>query len=313
MKDQKVILIIVGCIAGAVAIVSLVGSLRSAPPVEVVVPPKGEEAVVGAASPLDATYKFGPASVTLTGGVAEREIAPGSASKEVTRVFGEPVAADLDGDGDMDAALYLTQEGGGSGTFFYIALAINKDGKYVGTNAMPLGDRIAPQNINIDEGRAVANFAVRKPGEPFTAQPSMGKSVWVQYDKTSGTIGEFVKGFEGEADTSRMTLSMKTWNWQRTDYTDGKVVTPNKENVFGLTFKDGSVSAKTDCNSIGGSYTTKGSELTFGPMMSTLMYCEGSQESEFSSALGEVGSFKFTSRGQLILELKSGKGTMTFN
>jgi hypothetical protein len=46
-------------------------------------------------------------------------------------------------------------------------------------------------------------------------------------------------------------------------------------------------------------------------MMSTLMFCEGSQEGEFTAALGETVGYHFTGKGELILELKDKKGTVT--
>lgn len=134
----------------------------------------------------------------LVNGRVEKEIVSGGTTKEVVEIFGQPVYGDLNGDGMEDAAMFLVQNSGGSGTFFYVVLAINEGKKFRGTNAMLLGDRIAPQNINIIDGRAVANFAERKPGEPMTAQPSVGKSIWVHLDPNTGEIGEWIKDFEGE-------------------------------------------------------------------------------------------------------------------
>lgn len=160
---------------------------------------KQEEKVNPKNDPLNITFTISGQSYTLINGKFEKEIAPGSASKETVQVFGLPVFGDLNGDGVKDAVMYLIQETGGSGAFFYVVEAINNNGFYRGTNAMFLGDRIAPQNINIIDGRAVANFAERKPGEPFATPPSVGKSVWVYYDAKIGEIGEWVKDFEGES------------------------------------------------------------------------------------------------------------------
>jgi hypothetical protein len=64
---------------------------------------------------------------------------------------------------------------------------------------MFLGDRIAPQNINIIDGRAVANFVEHHPGESFATPPSVGKSVWIHLDTKNMELGEWVKDFEGES------------------------------------------------------------------------------------------------------------------
>jgi heat shock protein HslJ len=47
-------------------------------------------------------------------------------------------------------------------------------------------------------------------------------------------------------------------------------------------------------------------------MAMTKMYCEGSQETEFVKMLLEVRSYFFTSKGQLILEIKFDSGVMKF-
>lgn len=120
--------------------------------------------------------------------------------------------------------------------------------------------------------------------------------------------------FEGEADPSRMTLDMKTWNWISASYNDGRTVTPKKANAFTLKFEDGGrFSASTDCNGVGGEYATAADgKITFNQMISTLMYCEGSQEADFRNLLENTASYHFTSKGELILELKFDSGTVTF-
>lgn len=156
-----------------------------------------------AAAALQGSYTLDGDIFTLTNGVAEKQITPGSEALHTVNVFGEPVTGDLDGDGDLDAAVLLVDSPGGTGVFFYAALVINKGGGiFAPTNVLFIGDRIAPQTVEIQEGHALYNFAVRKGDEPMTAQPSIGRSVWVKYNKTTGEIGEWVKGFEGEASST---------------------------------------------------------------------------------------------------------------
>jgi len=45
----------------------------------------------------------------------------------------------------------------------------------------------------------VVNYAVRAPGEPMTARPSVGKSVWLKLDPQTMQFGEVVQNFEGES------------------------------------------------------------------------------------------------------------------
>ena len=108
-----------------------------------------------------------------------------------------------------------------------------------------------------------------------------------------------------------MTLNMKTWNWIKTTYNSGIEIKPITEKTFAITFKDSKTfSATTDCNSISGEYILNKSKISFNKIASTLMYCEGSQESEFIKMLGEVENYSFTSKGELILGLRLNNGSM---
>jgi hypothetical protein len=133
-------------------------------------------------------YVIGDESYTVIDGKSGDEVI----------VFGKPAYGDLDRDGDTDAAVYIVNQTSGTGIFYYGVLVINNNGQYRPTNSMFLGDRIAPQNVEIHDGRAVYNFADRRADEPMSVEPSHAKSVWVNYDASRNEIGEWVKDFEGE-------------------------------------------------------------------------------------------------------------------
>ncbi len=155
------------------------------------------------------SYKIDGQSIQLTNGLSEIEAAPGSASKITTRYFGNELKHDLNDDGREDIVFIVTQEKGGSGVFYYVVAALNTANGYVGSEGLLLGDRIAPQSTNIDEGTTsqgtkrnnvvVVNYATRKPGEAFTVQPSVGKSIWIKLDPASMQFGEVAQNFEGES------------------------------------------------------------------------------------------------------------------
>ena len=129
----------------------------------------------------NATYSIDGRNVTLVDGHTEEEIAPGSASKNITQYFGNEVRGDLNGDGKEDVAFLLTEDGGGSGTFYYAVVAFSvSDGTYAGSNAVFLGDRIAPQTTEIKNGELVVNYAVRASTDPMTVQPSLGVSKYLK-------------------------------------------------------------------------------------------------------------------------------------
>jgi len=266
----------------------------------------------------DAEYVIDGKRIKFVDGVSEIEAAPGSTSKIITRYFGNEVIKDLNDDGRDDIVFLLTQEGGGSGTFFYVVAALNTENGYVGSEALLLGDRIAPQTTELSQNPnhknvIVVNYADRKPGEPMTASPSVGKSIWLKLDPAAMQFGEVEQNFEGEADPSRMSLDMKTWAWIRATYNDGREIIPKQSGKFTITFSNsGTFSATTDCNSMSGSYTVTEDAISFGPIAQTKMYCEGSQESEFASFLQNTEGHHFTSRGELIFDLKFDSGTALF-
>ena len=130
-----------------------------------------------AKDPLDATYLIEGQEIHLVNGHSEREAAPGATTKIRTDLFGKTIYGDLDDDGDEDAALLLVHNAGGSGTFYYVVAALNQNSLYCGTQAVLLGDRIAPQDVVIRNGVIVVNYADRRPEEPMTASPSVGKSM----------------------------------------------------------------------------------------------------------------------------------------
>jgi hypothetical protein len=152
----------------------------------------------------NAEYLIDGQRVKLENGVAEVEAAPGSASKIITRYFGNELKTDLDGDGREDVAFILTQERGGSGIFFYGVGALTTDRGYVGTEAYLLGDRVAPQNTTVSPNPQhkqviVFNYAERAMGEPMTAQPSVGKSAYLKLDPESMRWSIVEPNFEGES------------------------------------------------------------------------------------------------------------------
>jgi len=114
------------------------------------------------------------------------ELVPGSASKTITKYFGNEIKKDLNGDGKQDIAFLLTQDTGGSGTFFYVVAAINNENGYSGSHAFLLGDRIAPQNTESGpQNSIIVNYADRAPQENMTVSPSIGKSIRLILDSNT--------------------------------------------------------------------------------------------------------------------------------
>ena len=250
----------------------------------------------------DATYQIEGKPITLVNGLSEVEAAPGSASKTITRYFGNDALGDLNGDGKKDVAFLLTQNSGGSGTFYYVVVALDSEKGYQGTNAVLLGDRIAPQTTEIQDGKVIVNYADRRPDESFAVQPSVGISKYLKIIDNKLVEVNIVSQ-----------ITNREWKWASTQMNNDTVVFPKKKNAFTLTFKeDGSISGKTDCNSFFGQYKVADNKLSFDRFGSTLMFCEGSQESVFMKALNEIESYFIDKNNNLILQIKFDSGSMIF-
>jgi heat shock protein HslJ len=249
----------------------------------------------------DATFIIEGTPVPLKDGVNEMEAAPGSATKTTTRYFGNEATGDLNGDGKADVAFIITQDTGGSGTFYYVVAALSSANGYTGTNAMLLGDRVAPQNTAIQDAMILVNYVDRKPDEPMSAKPSVGVSKY--FKVVDGKLVEV---------NSASQITNKPWTWVKTQMNDGKVTTPNKPDAFTLTFKDdGTVSGTTDCNNFAGKYAIDGNKITFSQFASTMMACEGSQEQEFTKSLSQVDQYMMNGNN-LVLQIKLDSGSMIF-
>lgn len=100
-------------------------------------------------------------------------------NRENVHLFGNSASGDIDGDSVPDEVFLYTKDDGGSGTFFYVVAALKRDGGYLGTNPIFLGDRIAPQTTEIRSGKIIVNYAIRNPTDPMTTAPSIGTSMYL--------------------------------------------------------------------------------------------------------------------------------------
>ncbi len=242
--------------------------------------------------------------VNLVEGSAEMPAAPDSKEMITYTYFGNDAHGDLDGDGTEDVAFLLTQGGAGSGVFFYAVAALNIENGYVGTNAVLLGDRIAPQSTLIEDEMVIVNYADRLPTEPFTTQPSVGVSKYLKIN--DGTLVEV---------NVLSQISEREWKWVKTVMNDGTIMVPQRPDSFTITFqKDGSLNGTTDCNNFFGQFTMIDNKLAFGPIGSTKKACQNSQEGDFLNSLGEVDGFLVDPlENSLVLLIKFDSGSMIFN
>ena len=133
-------------------------------------------------TPENGTYFIANEWIPLENGLAEMEAAPGSASKIRIAILGKAIYSDLNYDTEKDAVIFLTYQGGGSGTFFYLTVALNENGKFSGKNSIWLGDRIGPPTAEVRNGLITVSYLDRPNGASMAAAPGLerrGEAHWV--------------------------------------------------------------------------------------------------------------------------------------
>ena len=137
---------------------------------------------------MNLVVTIGDRTFTMSNGFASQQSGSGSAVPNTIRVIGEPAPGDANRDGYRDAALLIENDLGTGGRFYYAVLAVSENGSYRATNALLMGDRIAPRTVDFLDWRFVYNYLARGSGEPITESPSVKKSLWIRFDTASGVI-----------------------------------------------------------------------------------------------------------------------------
>ncbi|MEI6480633.1 MAG: hypothetical protein WCO12_03915 [bacterium] len=175
-------------------IIVVVGVMVILPKYRAVAPTHNATSTQSTVGYKDATYKIDDQPINLKNGLSETTV-EGSLSSVRTMYFGNEAKGDVNGDGKEDVAFLLTQNGGGTGTFYFLAVALGNEGGYKGINTVFIGDRIAPQNTEIKNGVITVNYADRLPSEPMVAEPTVGVS---RYFKVQDDTLTEIKGEMGE-------------------------------------------------------------------------------------------------------------------
>ena len=136
-------------------------------------------------SPESASYLLADNKIQLENGQAEWQAAPGSASKNRVALFGEIIYGHLNYDENKDAVIFLTYQGGGSGTFFYIAAAPLENKEYRGTNGIWFGDRIGTPTAKINNGIITISYLDRLPDASMATSPSIEQKQYFFLDHST--------------------------------------------------------------------------------------------------------------------------------
>jgi heat shock protein HslJ len=103
-----------------------------------------------------------------------------------------------------------------------------------------------------------------------------------------------------------------TGTWKLVSYGPASSQTPAAADVdTSIEFKDGQVNGNVGCNGFGGDYRVDGDKLTFGSIVSTMMFCEGPVGDQESGTLAVLkDTTKFTLDGDT-LTIISADGSST--
>ena len=129
------------------------------------------DAVTPIVNPPGAAYALDGGDVTLTDGASAVPAAPGSAIQILTNLSIRQSYAYLDADLIADAAVVITQQPGGSGTFSY--LSVVPGGTPGPAPVVFLGDRITVDRVAAAHGQVTVTYLDRPFDAPFAAAPTI--------------------------------------------------------------------------------------------------------------------------------------------
>jgi hypothetical protein len=126
--------------------------------------------------PYNHRYRVNNHTVVLHHGRARTKI-EGTTAVRLTEIGRNPLFVDVNGDGLKDAVTLLIQQSGGSGTFYYLAVAladVQVDAS-VGTviESYFLGDRIKVVSINLVSGDIVVDYLDRAKDQSMSGMPEV--------------------------------------------------------------------------------------------------------------------------------------------
>lgn len=101
----------------------------------------------------------------LTDGAYEEQAAADSASKNTLMLTEHVAFGDVNGDPIDDAAVVLAASGGGSGTFYTLAIVINRMGNPHHFHSAALGDRVKVEAVAIEDAVVTVRLIVHGEGD----------------------------------------------------------------------------------------------------------------------------------------------------
>ncbi len=234
-------------------------------------------------------------TVTLVDGSYSAPAAPGSASMNTVDLLPEyTVFGDLNG--VPSAVVVLVSSGGGSGTFYDLAVVQEEDGQPVNVAAYALGDRIKLNSVAIENNQIVVDMIAAGESDPACCPTHHYVNTYeLQGDQIVEINSQMLGVITPEA-AAPHSAPLEGPNWQLVSYrnADGEEVAALEDVSAVIRFVDGSVQGNAGCNNFSGAYTVEADQLRVGPMASTMMACPDpimQQEFGVQDALAETATY----------------------
>ena len=260
-------------------------------------------------------------TVTLTDGAYRAPTVEGSTSQGQVE-FLHWANGDLTGDGREDAAVVLVEQAGGSGVFYQLHAVIDEDSTVRDVARRLLGDRIAVNELRIDDGVVIVEMLIRGPGEPAPAPATVewtGRYVFT--DRGLRQITHDPPTVDRSGDTGMITGSI--WQLDSFEGSSGPVVLPRWERgVPSLRFTRelgddvrfmGQVDGTVGCNLVFGSFEADAEGgLSISRLATTLLACSKpvlDLEGRLVAALQSARSYELAP-GTLTIRVAG--GTLTY-
>jgi len=239
----------------------------------------------------------------LVGGVYEEPAAPGSASTIVIRLTDSLAVGTIDG--QTMAALVIVTDPGGSGVFFDLYLARQREHDWVIVDHTHLGDRIRVNKLEFERGLVGLDLTIHGPRDGICCPTERKRIHYALQDE------RLVKVSEPEQNSPNP-IEGTVRVWQHTLHVDGRRTPPAAAGHYTLRLgPDGQLDARADCNRAGGNYRVDGSRLTLSVTHSTMAACPPeSMDRQFPADVAAVSAWRLEG-GSLHVDLTGG-GAIVF-
>lgn len=232
-------------------------------------------------------------------------VAPGSATVPRLELVNDYVArGDLDGDGRDEAVVVLAHSPGGSGTFFYVAVVSQRQGRAVNLATALLGDRVQVRSLRVVDRRLLVDLVEAGPQDAACCPGQTAQRAWTLRGKTLRQARSTqTPGTLSVADIGSTEWALSHWRAEE-PFTGESPPT--------LALVDGRLAGFSGCNRFFAAVTPGASagEVRVSPPATTRRACgeaEMAVETRFTQLLARVERFAFTPGG-LVLTYRTEAG-----